>query len=192
MDTNARVGTAVAAGYLFGRFKKLRLALLVGTALASEDVRKSAVGLVTHGTSGLASGGAGRLAGNAGSRLIDAGRGVAVSAAASRLERLSDRLAERTESLGGTPSAPGDRSDDEPDDSAEYDQDDQDEYDEDGYDDVQDEGESEEPEDVDDEPAEPAADEDEYDDEPEEPAAPVRARRTRARRTRALAPAGGR
>src|SRR3954466_14250753 len=102
MDTNARVGTAIAAGYLFGRFKKLRLALLVGTALASDDVRKSAVGFVQHGTSGLAAGGAGRLAGQAGSKVADVGRTALVSVASSRLERLSDRLAERTEALQGT------------------------------------------------------------------------------------------
>ena len=174
MDTNARVGTAIAAGYLFGRFKKLRLALLVGTALASEDVRKSAVGLVTHGTSGLASGGAGRLAGTAGSKLIDAGRGVAVSAAASRLERLTDRLAERTEALGGTPT----QSDEPADDVDEYDDeeetepaDDSDEYD-DEYDD-----ESDEDEDLEDD---------------DEPPAPFRAQRTRGRRARALTAAGGR
>ena len=176
MDTNARVGTAIAAGYLFGRFKKLRLALLVGTALASEDVRKSAVGLVTHGTSGLASGGAGRLAGTAGSKLIDAGRGVAVSAAASRLERLTDRLAERTEALGGTPT----QSDEPADDVDEYDEDEETEPvdDSDEYED-----ESDEDEDLED------ADEDE-----DKAPAPVRARRPRARRARALAPAaaGGR
>ena len=169
MDTTARVGTAVAAGYLFGRFKKLRLALLVGTALASEDVRKSAVGLVTHGTSGLASGGAGRIAGSAGAKIIDAGRGVAVSAAASRLERLSDRLAERNEALGGPAAGPEDQ-----DDADEYD--DEDSQD-DEYDDVEDD-EDEEPE-----------DDDEYAD-PSPP--PTRIRR--ARRARALAPtaAGGR
>lgn len=175
MDTTARVGTAVAAGYLFGRFKKLRLALLVGTALASEDVRKSAVGLVTHGTSGLASGGAGRIAGTAGAKLIDAGRGVAVSAAASRLERLSDRLAERNEALGGAPA---------------------DDQDDDEYDDVEDDEDSEdlEPEDSDeyddvDEDEEPEDDEDEY-----AGASPSTARARRARRARALAPtaAGGR
>jgi hypothetical protein len=179
MDTNARVGTAIAAGYLFGRFKKLRLALLVGTALASEDVRKSAVGLVTHGTSGLASGGAGRLAGTAGSKLIDAGRGVAVSAAASRLERLTDRLAERTEALGGTPTQS-----DEPADADDVDEyDDEDEETEPVDDSDEDQDASEEDEDLED------ADEDE-----DEAPTRVRARRPRARRARALAPAaaGGR
>jgi hypothetical protein len=97
METSTRVGTAIAAGYLFGRFKKLRLALLVGTALASDDVRKSAVGLVQHGTSGLASGGAGKIAGQAGSKIADVGRNAAVAAASSRLERISDRLAQLTE-----------------------------------------------------------------------------------------------
>ena len=180
MDTSARVGTAVAAGYLFGRFKKLRLALLVGTALASEDVRKSAVGLVTHGTSGLASGGAGRIAGTAGAKLMDAGRGVAVSAAASRLERLTDRLAERNESLGGGSARPEDD-----DDVDEYDEDEETEDTEPEDSDEYEEDEDEEAEEEDEEPE----DEDEYDDE-SEPPTPAR----RARRARALAPttAGGR
>jgi hypothetical protein len=196
MKTTTRVGTAVAAGYLFGRFKKLRLAMMVGTALASDNVRKSAVGLVQNGVGGMTADGAGKLAGTAGSKMLDAGRGAVVSAAATRLERISDRLAERTEALDGR--SPSGADDDEPEDV------------EDEYDESEESEESEEPEesedadepedeyeesdesedaDEDDQPDEDVSDEyeDDEEDEDDEDSAPPR--RTRARRSRALAPA---
>jgi len=206
MDTTARVGTAVAAGYMFGRFKKLRLALMVGTVLASEDARKTAVGLVQHGVGGLGSGGAaGKLAGQAGSKLMDVGRGAAVAAASSRLERLSDRLAERTASLGGQSRVPTQRAgqNGEPEDSYE----DAEEYEDEAeeapeeeaeeapedeaadYDDSEDEDEYDEAEDE-------YEDDAEYEDEEAEDEEPApRARRTggkarTGRRSRALSPAG--
>jgi len=158
MNKNARVGTAIAAGYVFGRFKKLRMAILVGTALASEDARKSALNLVQHGAGGLTSGGAGKLAGQAGSKIVDVGRSAAVAAAASRLERISDRLAERTEALQQDGTG---RADDEP----------EDEYDEDSeeYDDAEDAEpeEDEEPEEDADQYEEPDEDADQYE-EPDE------------------------
>jgi hypothetical protein len=172
MDTTTRVGTAIAAGYLFGRFKKLRLAIMVGTALASDNVRKSAVGLVQNGVGGLTADGAGKLAGTAGSKILDAGRGAAVSAAAARLERISDRLAERTEALGGESPSRADE-DTEPEDV-------EDEYDD--TEDVDSSEDTDEPEDEYDE--EYDEEDDEEDGEESDPA-----RRTRARRSRALAPA---
>jgi hypothetical protein len=198
MKTTTRVGTAIAAGYLFGRFKKLRLAMMVGTALASDNVRKSAVGLVQNGVGGMTADGAGKLAGTAGSKMLDAGRGAVVSAAATRLERISDRLAERTEALDGQSPSRADE-DTEPDDV-------EDEYDEDEYDESEEPEQADESED-DDEPEDEDDDEDvsdeyddqddEYDDQDDEyddqadqdDEDSTPARRTRARRSRALAPA---
>src|SRR4051794_33952707 len=156
MDTSTRVGTAVAAGYLFGRFKKMRLALMIGTALASEDVRKSAVNLVQHGTGGLTSSGAGKIAGTAGEKLKDAGRTAVLSAASSSIERISDRLAQRTQALQG-----GDEPEDEYDDDEYDDSDDSDEY-EDDEDDEEEDAEDDEAE------AEDDYDEDYDEDEPED------------------------
>ena len=45
--------------------------------------------------------------------MLDAGRGAAVSAAASRLERISDRLAERTAALGGGSQSRADEEDED-------------------------------------------------------------------------------
>ena len=43
MSSSTRVGTAIAAGYFLGRFKKLRLALLVGSALANDNALEAIV-----------------------------------------------------------------------------------------------------------------------------------------------------
>ena len=55
MSTTSRVGAAVAAGYFLGRFKKLRLALMVGSALANKNVRSTGFGLIQQGTHSLTS-----------------------------------------------------------------------------------------------------------------------------------------
>ncbi|HET7532335.1 MAG TPA: hypothetical protein VFJ83_04240, partial [Nocardioidaceae bacterium] len=55
MSSSSRVGAAIAAGYFLGRFKKLRLALVVGSALANKNVRSSGLGLLQQGASGLTS-----------------------------------------------------------------------------------------------------------------------------------------
>ena len=46
METSARVGAAVVAGYMLGRFKKLRRALLDGSALANQDLRQMSLRLI--------------------------------------------------------------------------------------------------------------------------------------------------
>src|SRR4029450_8678448 len=46
MSTPPRAAGAVAAGYALGRFKKLRLAVLVATAMSSPKFRNAAVGLI--------------------------------------------------------------------------------------------------------------------------------------------------
>ena len=79
MSTTARVGSAVAAGYLLGRFKKLRLALIVGSALANKDVRNSGMGLLQRGGVGLGTGG---LTQQVKSELMHAARSAAVPARA--------------------------------------------------------------------------------------------------------------
>jgi len=155
MSATGRVGTAMAAGYVLGRFKKFRLALIVGSAMANKNVRASGLGLLQHGTKGLTgSPDAMRISDQLKSRLISSGRAAAVGVAASQIEKLSDRLHERSESI-----RPRDG--------------DEDEGPEDEYDEVE-EAEDEEPEDEydeGDEPEDEAEDEpeDEYEEEPEEP-----------------------
>ncbi len=121
MSATSRVGTAVAAGYLLGRFKKMRMALIVGSALANRNVRAAGMDLIRGSSDGQRS------------PLVEAGRSAVIGAAASRMDRLSDRLHERSTALTGDEDEPDE---DEPDEDV-YDEPEDDLEDED--DDVEDE-----------------------------------------------------
>ena len=100
MSVSTRVGTAVAAGYVLGRFKKLRLALVVGSAMANKEVRVAGLNLLNQGTQRLTtSPEIRRLSTLASEQLLDAGRTAVVAAAASSIDRVSDRLRARTDLL---------------------------------------------------------------------------------------------
>ncbi len=166
MSSSSRVGAAIAAGYFLGRFKKLRLALVVGSALANKNVRTSGLGLLQKGTEGLTSSPeAKKLTEQISSQLMQAGRAAAVTAAASRIDALSDRLNERSSELRDLASLPmGDEEQEE-----EYEgEEPEDEYEEEGEEEEptdeyeEEEEEEEEPEEGEEEP------EDEYEEEPEE------------------------
>ena len=202
MSTTARVGSAVAAGYLLGRFKKLRLALVVGSALANKDVRSSGMGLLQRGGAGLGTGG---ITQQVKSQLMDAGRAAAVSVAASKINSLSDRLQERSENMrsGGGVSKRGDDEEVEDARDEEEDLDDEDvdeptaEDDTEEGDEVEEDEESEddqEPEDkYEEEPEdeyEEESDEDESE-EPEEEPEPEEHTRRSSRRRRTASPVGG-
>ena len=97
MSTTSRVAGAVAAGYALGRFKKLRLAILVATAMSSPKFRTAAVGLVQDRIPGGAV--VGGLTKEVGGRLFDAGKTAATSVVASRIGSLSENLAERSQTM---------------------------------------------------------------------------------------------
>lgn len=100
MSSTSRVGAAVAAGYFLGRFKKLRLALIVGSALANKNVRSRGLGFLQQGTQSLGSSPeVKKLSDQVTSQLVDAGKAAAVTAAASRIDQLSDSLNERSSQL---------------------------------------------------------------------------------------------
>ena len=165
MSSSSRVGAAIAAGYFLGRFKKLRLALVVGSALANKNVRTSGLGLLQKGTEGLTSSPeAKKLTEQISSQLMQAGRAAAVTAAASRIDALSDRLNERSAELRDLASLPVGEEEEEQDEEYEGEEP-EDEYEE--------EGEEEEPtdeyEEEEEEPEEGEEEfEDEYEEEPEE------------------------
>jgi hypothetical protein len=132
MSATARVGTAMAAGYVLGRFKKLRLALIVGSAMANKNVRASGLGLLQHGTKGLrGSPDALRISDQIKSRLIASGRAAAVGAAASGIDRLSDRLHERSDAIRPHTTDEDVEDEDEYDEGEAADQEPEDDYDED-------------------------------------------------------------
>jgi hypothetical protein len=97
MSTTSRVAGAVAAGYALGRFKKLRLAVLVATAMSSPKFRAAAAGMLQDRLPGGAI--TGTLTKEVGGRLVDVGKTAATSIVASRIDTLSQSLADRSENL---------------------------------------------------------------------------------------------
>jgi hypothetical protein len=174
MSTTSRVAGAVAAGYALGRFKKLRLAVLVATAMSSPKFRAAAAGMLQDRLPGGAI--TGTLTKEVGGKLVDVGKTAATSIVASRIDSLSQSLAGRSENLrkatpggqGGKSRAeePADEYDEQEDEEAEQPTD---EYEEGEYEDQEDE-EAEQPTDEydeqEDEEAEEPTDESEEAEEP--------------------------
>src|SRR5215217_2092908 len=106
MSATSRVAGAIAAGYLLGRFKKLRLAILVGSAMSSPKFRSAAVGMIEDRLLGGAV--VGTLTKEVGGKLVNAGNTAATSIVASRIDSLSQNLADRSQNLRkGTPDETG-------------------------------------------------------------------------------------
>jgi cobalamin biosynthesis protein CobT len=99
MSTTSRVAGAVAAGYLLGRFKKLRLAVLVGSAMSSPKFRNAAAGMIENRIPGGAI--TTTLTKEVGGRLVNIGKTAATSIVASRIDNLSQSLADRSQNLRG-------------------------------------------------------------------------------------------
>ena len=181
MSTTSRVAGAVAAGYALGRFKKLRLAVLVATAMSSPKFRTAAVGMIQDRLPGGAV--VGGLTKEVGGKLSMLGKTAATSIVASRIDTLSQSLADRSQNMRkGAPGGQAGKSRaDEPADDGEAEEPD-DEYEE------QEGEEAEEPDDEYEEQEGEEAEEptDEYEEqegeEAEEP--DRRVRRARGRRSR--------
>jgi hypothetical protein len=96
MTGGARIALGVAVGYLLGRSKKMRLALMLAAAGASGRLGGTPGELLQRGTKALASSPeVGKVVDNLRGELVDALRAAAVTAASSRIDALSDRLQER-------------------------------------------------------------------------------------------------
>ena len=108
MSTTSRVAGAVAAGYALGRFKKLRLAVLVATAMSSPKFRNAAAGMLQDRLPGGAL--TGTLTKEVGGKLINVGKTAATSIVASRIDSLSQSLADRSQNLRGSPDGQADKS----------------------------------------------------------------------------------
>ncbi len=102
MSATSRVAGAVAAGYVLGRFKRLRLAVLVAAAMSNPKFRNAAVGMIQDRIPGGTV--VGPLTKEVGGKLVNVGKTAATSIVASRIDTLSQRLAEQGENLRkGTP-----------------------------------------------------------------------------------------
>jgi hypothetical protein len=150
MSTTSRVAGAVAAGYVLGRFKKLRMAVLVGSAMASPKFRNAAAQMIQNRIPGGAI--VGGLTKEVGGKLVGVGKTAATSIVASRIDALSQNLAERSENLrtaspNGKAQKPRpkesarDRKAEEPEDEFEEQEDEEAEQPEDEYEDQEDEAE---------------------------------------------------
>jgi len=189
MSATSRVAGAIAAGYALGRFKKLRLAVLVGSTMASPKFRSAAAGMIQDRLPGGTL--VGTMTKEVGGKLINVGKTAATSIVASRIDSLSQSLADRSQNLlKGAPDgqAGKSRADEPGDDHGSEESEDQ--YDEqesnqteepEGQYDEQEGSEAEEPED----PNAQADDDASRDEEPEEPVA-------RSPRRRRSASAAGR
>lgn len=93
MNTASRTALAVGGGYLLGRTRRLRFALLIGSAVTGRTLPTSPADLLRIG-SALAADSAEfrRVRGAVRARLFPAGRAAVVAAAGHQLETLTARL----------------------------------------------------------------------------------------------------
>ncbi|MDQ4117357.1 MAG: hypothetical protein M3235_10415, partial [Actinomycetota bacterium] len=101
MSSASKIGMAVVGGYVLGRTRKAKLAIMLGSALAGRRLDLSPSGLLSQGSKVVsASPELGKLSDAVRGRLLDAGKQAAVAAASNRLESLTDSLVNRVENLG--------------------------------------------------------------------------------------------
>jgi len=195
MSNGAKVAMAVGAGYMLGRTKKMRLALMLAAAGVTGKFPSSPTALVGKGLKSLgASADVTQLTEQLRGELLAAGRAAALSAATNQIESLNDRLGGVTSAagvddtldevgglVGGRRRRKGAEDDYDEDDAYDEPEDDEDEEPL----DVEEVDEDFDDEDTDDEDVDEDQeldDEDELDDEPEEEPEPPVTRRRAAKR----------
>src|ERR1700710_486683 len=98
---NGRIAAAVIGGYLLGRTKKMKFAIMVGGALMGKKIPTDPTQLLKlAGTMVDKSPELQRLDTAVRGRLMDAGKDAALSVASTRMEAFTDSLVNRVENLG--------------------------------------------------------------------------------------------
>jgi len=105
MNNKAQRALAVGAGYLLGRRRKMRLALVLGTAaatggfggLAGQAVRRGAKLAGSSNVLGKVSPELGEIADMVRGDLLDAGKAATITALRGRMDRMSDKLHDQAE-----------------------------------------------------------------------------------------------
>jgi hypothetical protein len=106
MNTGARVGLALTAGYVLGRSHKVKWALAVAALAGRGRLPGGSGGLLQHGAKLLTSSPElTKLTDEMRGRLVDAGKAAAVAAVSSKINSLSDELRERTDAMHGARAA---------------------------------------------------------------------------------------
>jgi hypothetical protein len=101
MSNGAKVAMAVGAGYMLGRTKKMRLALMLAAAGVTGKFPTTPTALVARGLKSLgANADVGQLTEQLRSELLNAGRAAALSAATHQIDSLNDRLQGVTSAVG--------------------------------------------------------------------------------------------
>ncbi|MFC3503094.1 hypothetical protein ACFOOK_19230 [Micromonospora krabiensis] len=99
MNSGTRIGLAVSLGYLLGRRRKMRAALVLAAAVAAGRASREPGGLLQKGTDLLQSSphlaGLGRLGGP----LAVAGKAAATAAAGNGIDALGDKLRGKADAL---------------------------------------------------------------------------------------------
>ena len=102
MKSGARVAIGVAAGYLLGRTRKMRLALMIAAAGATGARGGSPGALLKRGLGQLSSvPEVAKLTETAKNELLDAAKAAAVSAATKRVTALSGRMQDQLQGRSG-------------------------------------------------------------------------------------------
>jgi hypothetical protein len=100
MNTGARLGLTVAAGYLLGRFHKMKWALAVAAIASRGRLPSGPSGLLQQGVKALSSSPElAELTDEMKGRLVDAGKAAAVAAVSSKINSLTDGLRERSDAM---------------------------------------------------------------------------------------------
>jgi hypothetical protein len=107
MNSGARLGLAVTAGYLLGRFRKLKWALGLAALAGRGRLPSGPGGLLQQGAKVLTSSPEfTKLTDEMKGRLVDAGKAAAVAAVSSKINSLSEGLSKRSDAMRA-PSAGG-------------------------------------------------------------------------------------
>src|ERR1700712_3875790 len=97
----AKIALAVIGGYLLGRTKRMKLAIMLGGALAGKKISTDPAALLGQATKLVnASPELQKLDAAVRGRLLEAGKDAALAVASSRMEALTDSLVDRVENLG--------------------------------------------------------------------------------------------
>ena len=156
MNSKAPVALGIGIGYVLGRQHKLKWALLLGGAAATGQLGGVSTQLLQRGVDMLRSNPELSKLTNTATKLLDAGRGAAVSALNSKVEALEQKaqLGEISEKGGdlaakGRDKLRGRKGEEEAEESDEYDENAEEEYGEEGEEEegYENEGDEEEPED---------------------------------------------
>jgi hypothetical protein len=99
MKCGSQTAVAIAGGYLLGRSRKTQLAVLIALMAAGGRLPVDPGELLRRTPLGAEGGPLDKLTGDLRTQLVDAGKSVAMAAASSRIDSLSDKLQQRADRL---------------------------------------------------------------------------------------------